>query len=198
MDLPDHLLATSIRTCSTRARSGSGRSTNGGDTWEAISGDLTRHDPKTMQDSGGPITHDMNSPEIYGDGVLAGAGQEGRQRDLGRLGRRPRAGHARRRQDLDQRDAAGHARPRPRQPDRRLVVRQRHRLRRGEEDAARRSRRPTSSARATTARRGRRSSTASPPTTTCTPCAKIRRAAACSTPARSTASTSRSTTASTG
>ena len=42
------------------------KSTNGGDTWEAISGDLTRHDPKTMQESGGPITHDMNSPEIYG------------------------------------------------------------------------------------------------------------------------------------
>jgi photosystem II stability/assembly factor-like uncharacterized protein len=42
------------------------RSTNGGDTWEAISGDLSRHDPKTMEDSGGPITHDMNSPEIYG------------------------------------------------------------------------------------------------------------------------------------
>ena len=41
------------------------KSTNGGDTWTAISGDLTRHDPKTMQDSGGPITHDMNSPEIY-------------------------------------------------------------------------------------------------------------------------------------
>jgi photosystem II stability/assembly factor-like uncharacterized protein len=41
------------------------KSTNGGDTWERISGDLTRHDPKTMQDSGGPITHDMNSPEIY-------------------------------------------------------------------------------------------------------------------------------------
>ena len=41
------------------------KTTNGGDTWEAISGDLTRHDPKTMQDSGGPITHDMNSPEIY-------------------------------------------------------------------------------------------------------------------------------------
>jgi photosystem II stability/assembly factor-like uncharacterized protein len=40
--------------------------TNGGDTWEAISGDLSRHDPKTMNESGGPITHDMNSPEIYG------------------------------------------------------------------------------------------------------------------------------------
>jgi len=41
------------------------KTTNGGQTWERISGDLTRHDPKTMQDSGGPITHDMNSPEIY-------------------------------------------------------------------------------------------------------------------------------------
>jgi photosystem II stability/assembly factor-like uncharacterized protein len=42
------------------------KSTNGGDSWEAISGDLSRHDPKTMGDSGGPITHDMNSPEIFG------------------------------------------------------------------------------------------------------------------------------------
>ena len=42
------------------------QSTNGGDTWEAISGDLSRHDPKTIEESGGPITHDMNSPEIYG------------------------------------------------------------------------------------------------------------------------------------
>ncbi len=42
------------------------RSTTGGDSWEAISGDLSRHDPKTFEESGGPITHDMNSPEIYG------------------------------------------------------------------------------------------------------------------------------------
>ena len=41
------------------------RTKNGGDSWEKISGDLTRHDPKTMHDSGGPITHDMNSPEVY-------------------------------------------------------------------------------------------------------------------------------------
>ncbi|HEY7789484.1 MAG TPA: hypothetical protein VIC33_03130, partial [Vicinamibacterales bacterium] len=27
--------------------------------------DLTRHDPKTLGDSGGPITHDMNGPEVY-------------------------------------------------------------------------------------------------------------------------------------
>jgi photosystem II stability/assembly factor-like uncharacterized protein len=38
---------------------------NGGQTWDKISGDLTRHDPKTMLESGGPITHDMNSPEMY-------------------------------------------------------------------------------------------------------------------------------------
>jgi photosystem II stability/assembly factor-like uncharacterized protein len=42
------------------------KSTDEGQTWQAISGDLSRHDPKTMQESGGPITHDMNSPEIYG------------------------------------------------------------------------------------------------------------------------------------
>ncbi|MEX2153006.1 MAG: glycosyl hydrolase [Gemmatimonadaceae bacterium] len=42
------------------------RTTNGGQSWTAISGDLTRHDPKTMGHSGGPITGDMNGPEIYG------------------------------------------------------------------------------------------------------------------------------------
>jgi photosystem II stability/assembly factor-like uncharacterized protein len=52
------------------------KSTNGGDTWEAISGDLTRHDPKTMGESGGPITHDMNSPEIYGTVFSIGPGRK--------------------------------------------------------------------------------------------------------------------------
>jgi photosystem II stability/assembly factor-like uncharacterized protein len=41
------------------------KSTDAGQTWQAISGDLTRHDPETLKESGGPITHDMNSPEIY-------------------------------------------------------------------------------------------------------------------------------------
>lgn len=41
------------------------KTTTDGQTWEPISGDLTRHDPKTMGPSGGPITHDMNWPEIY-------------------------------------------------------------------------------------------------------------------------------------
>ncbi len=40
-------------------------SKDGGRTWTALSGDLTRHDPSTMGPSGGPITHDMNGPEVY-------------------------------------------------------------------------------------------------------------------------------------
>jgi photosystem II stability/assembly factor-like uncharacterized protein len=39
---------------------------DGGQTWTALSGDLTRHDPKTQGPSGGPITGDMNGPEVYG------------------------------------------------------------------------------------------------------------------------------------
>jgi photosystem II stability/assembly factor-like uncharacterized protein len=41
------------------------KTTNSGQSWTAISGDLTRHDPKTMGHSGGPITGDMNGPEVY-------------------------------------------------------------------------------------------------------------------------------------
>ena len=42
------------------------RTTNGGRSWTPLSGDLTRHDPKTQGHSGGPITGDMNGPEVYG------------------------------------------------------------------------------------------------------------------------------------
>ena len=41
------------------------KTTNEGRSWEQISPDLTRHDPKTLGDSGGPITKDQNGPEIY-------------------------------------------------------------------------------------------------------------------------------------
>jgi photosystem II stability/assembly factor-like uncharacterized protein len=41
------------------------RTTSGGQTWDRISPDLTRHDPSTLGHSGGPITGDMNGPEIY-------------------------------------------------------------------------------------------------------------------------------------
>ena len=42
------------------------KTTNEGQAWERISPDLTRADPSTLGESGGPITHDMNGPEIYG------------------------------------------------------------------------------------------------------------------------------------
>ena len=41
------------------------RSTNDGDSWEAISRDLTLHDPKTLVAAGGPITYDMTGTEWY-------------------------------------------------------------------------------------------------------------------------------------
>jgi photosystem II stability/assembly factor-like uncharacterized protein len=42
------------------------KTTDEGHSWKRISPDLTRNDPKTLGDSGGPITHDQNGPEIYG------------------------------------------------------------------------------------------------------------------------------------
>jgi photosystem II stability/assembly factor-like uncharacterized protein len=51
------------------------RTTNGGQSWDKISPDLSRHDPKTMGDSGGPITRDMNSPEVYGTVFALGPGK---------------------------------------------------------------------------------------------------------------------------
>ncbi len=42
------------------------RTSNDGQNWERISPDLTRADPKTLGDSGGPITKDQNGPEICG------------------------------------------------------------------------------------------------------------------------------------
>jgi photosystem II stability/assembly factor-like uncharacterized protein len=41
------------------------RTTNGGQSWERISPDLTKHDPKTLGPSGGPITKDQTGVETY-------------------------------------------------------------------------------------------------------------------------------------
>lgn len=41
------------------------RTTTGGQSWEKISPNLTRSDPKTMQASGGPITKDQTGVETY-------------------------------------------------------------------------------------------------------------------------------------
>lgn len=41
------------------------RTTNEGQSWSRISPDLTRADPSTLGDSGGPITKDQNGPEFF-------------------------------------------------------------------------------------------------------------------------------------
>ncbi len=51
------------------------KSTNQGESWTRLGGDLTRHDPKTMDVSGGPITHDMNGPEVYATVFAIGPGK---------------------------------------------------------------------------------------------------------------------------
>ncbi len=51
------------------------KTTDGGRSWQALSGDLTRHDPKTLGPSGGPITHDMNGPEVYATVFAVGPGK---------------------------------------------------------------------------------------------------------------------------
>ena len=79
-------------------------------------------------------------PRGLRDGLRARPRQEGRQHPLGRIGRRPGARDARRRQDLDERHAEGHARFRARQHHRRVELRERRGLRRRQEAAPRRSR----------------------------------------------------------
>ena len=51
------------------------RTTDAGETWERLSGDLTRADPSTLGHSGGPITGDMNGPEVYATIFSVGPGK---------------------------------------------------------------------------------------------------------------------------
>jgi photosystem II stability/assembly factor-like uncharacterized protein len=48
---------------------------DGGSTWDQLSDDLTRADPMTLQHSGGPITGDMNGPEVYATIFSVGPGK---------------------------------------------------------------------------------------------------------------------------
>jgi photosystem II stability/assembly factor-like uncharacterized protein len=49
--------------------------TDQGTTWTALSDDLTRADPSTLGHSGGPITGDMNGPEVYATIFSVGPGK---------------------------------------------------------------------------------------------------------------------------
>ena len=85
------------------------KSTNEGQSWAKISPDLTRHDPKTMGASGGPITKDNTGVETYATVFTIAPSREGRQRHLGRIRRRLRAGDAQRRHELEERHAERYA-----------------------------------------------------------------------------------------
>lgn len=52
------------------------KTTNEGQSWEAISGDLTRNDPATLKSSGGPITQDNTSVEYYATIFTFAEGEE--------------------------------------------------------------------------------------------------------------------------
>ena len=51
------------------------RTTDGGTNWDLLSPDLTRADPMTLGRSGGPITGDMNGPEVYATIFAVGPGK---------------------------------------------------------------------------------------------------------------------------
>ena len=51
------------------------RTTDGGRSWDRLSDDLTRADPMTLRHSGGPITGDMNGPEVYATIFSVGPGK---------------------------------------------------------------------------------------------------------------------------
>ncbi len=111
------------RTCSTPARSTSGRRRTAARAGTRISPDLTRHDPKTMGPSGGPITRDMNGPEVYA--VIFAIAPSKRTTNViwtgsddGIVSVTKDAGKT-----WSERHAEGHARLRPRQPHRRVGVR---------------------------------------------------------------------------
>ncbi len=114
------------------------KTNNDGQTWTRISPDLSRHDPTTMGDSGGPITRDETGVETYAVVFSIAPSPKDGNLSLGRIRRRLRAGHARRRQDVEERDAEGYARFRAHQPDRSVAVPPGHGVRRRESLSARR------------------------------------------------------------
>ena len=64
------------------------RTTDDGQSWQKISPDLTRNDKLTLGDSGGPITHDQNGPEIYG--TIFAIAPSRKEKEIGRASCRER------------------------------------------------------------------------------------------------------------
>ena len=122
VDVPDRLSRRPIRRRSTSARSTSGRRRNGGQTLDEDQ--PGPHAPRSGDDGRlGRADHARrNRRRNVRDDLLDRAVAEGRQSDLDRIGRRLRAGDARRRHDLEERHAEGPARLRAHQPGRSVAA----------------------------------------------------------------------------
>ena len=129
----------SIRIFSTPRRSICGRPPIEGQSWEMISPDLTRADPKTLGDSGGPITKDQNGPEIYATIFTIAPSPHGRATRSGPAPTTAWFTSPRRRQELEKRHPQRPARFHPHQPDRRFAAQTGHGLCGGEKLSGRRS-----------------------------------------------------------
>ena len=84
-----------------------------GSSWEAVSPDLTRADPSTMEASGGPITKGHLRRGDIRDHLRVLRVAPRRQRVVGRLRRRPGAHHEGRRRELGEYHSAGPGRLHP-------------------------------------------------------------------------------------
>ena len=154
------------------------RTPDGGQSWDAISPDLTRNDKSKQQWSGGPITGDNTGVETYCTIFAVAESPKRKGPDLGGQRRRPRPRHARRRrQELEERDGE-----RPRHPrvghgehDRAVALRRRHGLRRRRRPPARRHAARISGRPRTTARPGSASTAAAPGRLPPRRCARTRR-----------------------
>ena len=76
------------------------RSTDEGQTWEAISPDLTRADPTTLEPTGGPVNRDSIGAETYATVFAFAESPHEAGCPLGRHGRRPAPSQPRRRREL--------------------------------------------------------------------------------------------------
>ena len=171
------------------------RSLNEGNSWEAVSGDLTLHDPKTLGPAGGPITYDMTGTEWYA--TIFAFAESPLTPDVLWAGSDDGLVHVSR----DRGKTWTNVTPPAMAKFTRVSIIDAVALR----SPARRTSPPidisstissrTSSRRPTTARRGRKSRRAFPTARTRAPFARIRCVADCSTPARRPASTTRPTTA---
>ena len=82
------------------------RTADRGQTWSAISPDLTRNDPDKQQVAGGPINTDVSGAEYYDTLLDIAPSPVDAKHDLDRNRRRPAATHHRWRIDLEERHPA--------------------------------------------------------------------------------------------